>query len=167
MLFAGITYHSRQNLITCWSEILLPGSYCSREWIFIVMTPESSRRYSISLFKGRCPSDLILRFSWTALLWGSCQICKIAGCACAGNAGNVSPPPRVSGPRHASGHVRDARAVVHAGSLTSGFLWSRCGGENVSNIPGACATRNFTFLVRGPLQIIWPVLWMSIMMIVQ
>ena len=24
------------------------------------------------------------------------------------------------------------------------------GGENVSGIPGACATRNFTYLVRGP-----------------
>ena len=24
--------------------------------------------------------------------WTSCQICKIARCACAGNAGNISPP---------------------------------------------------------------------------
>ena len=31
-----------------------------------------------------------------------------------------------------------------AGSLTSGD------GENVPGIPGACATRNFTYLVRGP-----------------
>ena len=27
---------------------------------------------------------------------------------------------------------------------------SGCGGENVPSIPGACATRNFTYLVRGP-----------------
>ena len=40
------------------------------------------------------------------LLWASYQIRKIAGCACAGNAGNVFP-----------------------------------------GIPGACATRNFTYLV--------------------
>ena len=44
--------------------------------------------------------------------------------------------------RHASQHVRDARAV--SGSLT------RYGGENVPGIPGACATRNFVYLVRGP-----------------
>ena len=41
--------------------------------------------------------------------------------------------------------------VMHAqwcmsGSLTCG------GGENVPGIPCACATRNFTYLVRGPLQ---------------
>ena len=33
-----------------------------------------------------------------------------------------------------------------SGSLTSG------GGENVPGIPGACATRNFAYLARGPLQ---------------
>ena len=35
------------------------------------------------------------------------------------------------------------------GSLTSSFLWSR-GGENVPGIPGACASSNFTYLVRDP-----------------
>ena len=39
--------------------------------------------------------------------------------------------------------------------LTSGFLWSRRW-ENVPGIPGACATRNFTYLARGPLQINYP-----------
>ena len=29
------------------------------------------------------------------------------------------------------------------------------GGENVSGIPGACATRNFTYLARGPWQAIY------------
>ena len=29
------------------------------------------------------------------VLWASYQICKIAGCACAGNAGNVSPRRRI------------------------------------------------------------------------
>ena len=42
-----------------------------------------------------------------------------------------------------------ATCVTHvpwcmSGSLTLG------GGENVSGFPGACATRNFTYLVRGP-----------------
>ena len=47
--------------------------------------------------------------------WASCQICKIAGCACAGNAGNVFPTTVGWWSRHASWHVRDARAVMHAG----------------------------------------------------
>ena len=34
-------------------------------------------------------------------------------------------------------------------SLTCG------GGENVPGIPGACATPNFTYLVRGPLRPMW------------
>ena len=49
------------------------------------------------------------------LLWASCQIRKIAGCACAGNAGNVFPAPADKRSPHASRHVRDARAVMHAG----------------------------------------------------
>ena len=47
------------------------------------------------------------------------------GCACAGNAGNVSPPPWVSDP-----DMHHGTCVTHVpwcipGSLTSGFLWSR------------------------------------------
>ena len=34
---------------------------------------------------------------------------------------------------------------------TSGLL-TRGGGENVPGIPGACETRNFTYLARGPLR---------------
>ena len=37
------------------------------------------------------------------------------------------------------------------GSLSNGFLWSRCG-ENVPGIPGACTTRNFAYLARGPCE---------------
>ena len=37
------------------------------------------------------------------------------GCACAGNAGNVFPATAGKRSRHASRHVRDARAVMHAG----------------------------------------------------
>ena len=70
--------------------------------------------------------------------------------ACAGNAGNVFPPPLVSDP-----DMHQGTCVTHApwcmsGSLTSGFLWSPGDGENVPGIPGACATGNFTYLVRGP-----------------
>ena len=37
------------------------------------------------------------------------------GCACAGNAGNVFPVTACERSRHASRHVRHARAVMHAG----------------------------------------------------
>ena len=37
------------------------------------------------------------------------------GCACAGNAGNVFLVTADKRSRHASRHVRDARAVMHAG----------------------------------------------------
>ena len=40
-------------------------------------------------------------------------------------------------------------ACITSGSLTCG------GGENVPGIPGACATRNFTYLVRGPWVVHW------------
>ena len=56
--------------------------------------------------------------------WASYQIRKIVGCAYAGNAGNVSPPPKVSDP-----DMHHGTCVTHVPwcmtrSLTSGFLWS-------------------------------------------
>ena len=39
--------------------------------------------------------------------------------------------------------------VTHVPWCMSGSL-TRNGGENVPGIPGACATRNFAYLVRGP-----------------
>ena len=71
--------------------------------------------------------------------WASYQIGKIAGCACAGNAGNVSPhrrfqrKPLVSDPG-----MHHGTCVSHVPWCMSGSL--TCGdGENVPGIPGACA----------------------------
>ena len=56
-----------------------------------------------------------------------------------------------------------------SGSLTSGFLWSRWRGKR-SRYPGACATRTFTYLVRGPCytgpryeesSILWSTVWLA------
>ena len=47
--------------------------------------------------------------------WASCQIPKIAGCACAGYAGNVFPATAGKRSRQVSRYVRHARAVMHAG----------------------------------------------------
>ena len=81
--------------------------------------------------------------------WASYQIRKIACCAWAGNAWNVSPAtdfkrkPLVSDPG-----MHHATCVTHVPWCMSGSL-TRGGGENVPGIPGACATRNFTYLLRG------------------
>ena len=73
------------------------------------------------------------------LPWASYQIRKIAGCACAGNAGNVFPrrrfqrKPIVSDPG-----MHHGTCVTHVPWCMSGSL--TCGdGENVPGIPGACA----------------------------
>ena len=42
-------------------------------------------------------------------------VMKNCGCACAGNAGDVFPATAGKRSRHASRHIRDARAVMHAG----------------------------------------------------
>ena len=75
----------------------------------------------------------------TAMPWASYQIRKIAGCACAGNAGNVFPrrrfqrKPIVSDPG-----MHHGTCVTHVPWCMSGSL--TCGdGENVPGIPGACA----------------------------
>ena len=71
--------------------------------------------------------------------WASYQIRKIAGCACAGNAGNVFPrrrfqrKPIVSDPG-----MHHGTCVTHVPWCMPGSL--TCGdGENVPGIPGACA----------------------------
>ena len=71
--------------------------------------------------------------------WASYQIRKIAGCACAGNAGNISPrrqfqrKPLVSDPA-----MHHGTCVTHVPWCMSGSLTCN-DGENVPGIPGACA----------------------------
>ena len=45
--------------------------------------------------------------------------------------------------------MHHSTCVTHVPWCMSGSL-TRGGGENVPSIPGTCATRNFTYLVRGP-----------------
>ena len=87
-------------------------------------------------------SSISLVFTWRVSNdqpWASYQIRKIAGCACAGNAGNVSPrrqfqrKPLVSDPG-----MHHGTCVTHVPWCMSGSL--TCDdGENVPGIPGACA----------------------------
>ena len=59
------------------------------------------------------------------MLWSPYQIPNISGCACAGNAGNVFPAPRVSDPGLHYGTCVTNLPWCMPGSLTSCFLWSR------------------------------------------
>ena len=68
-----------------------------------------------------------------------------------GMPGTFFSPPRVSDPDMHHGTCVAHVAWCMPGSLTSGFLWSRWW-WNVPGIPVACATRNFTYLVRGLLE---------------
>ena len=84
--------------------------------------------------------------STTSTPWASCQIRKIAVCACAGNAGNVFPAAAVYRSRHASRHMCHALPSCMPSSLTSGFIWSRWW-ENCSRHPQRM--RNPRFCISG------------------
>ena len=90
------------------------------------------------------------------VIWASYQMRKLVGCAWAGNIGDGFPATSKETvnlrSRHASRYVRHVRAVMHGG------IANPVGGENVSYIPGACATRNRTYLVRGPWAVRLPIL---------
>ena len=85
----------------------------------------------------------LFTFLFWIVEWASCQIRKIAGCACAGNAGNVFPrhwlqrKTLVSDPG-----MHHGTCVTHVPWCMSGSLVPD-GGENVPGIPGACALAIF------------------------
>ena len=85
------------------------------------------------------PSKYDTGISCTAVTWASYQIWKIAGCACAGNAGNVSPRPQFQRkPLVCDPGMHHGTCVTHVPWCMSGSL--TCDdGENVPGIPGACA----------------------------
>ena len=87
-----------------------------------------------------CPNFL----SCSAFAWASYQIRKIAGSAW-GMPGTFFFHHRGL----AIPTCNTASAWRIPGSLTGGFLWSRWRG-NVPGIPGAWATHNFAYLVKGP-----------------
>ena len=61
---------------------------------------------------------------------GLARIRKTEGCACAGNAGNVSLPPRVSDPDMHHGTCLTHVPWGMPGLLTSGFLWNQWRGKH-------------------------------------
>ena len=79
--------------------------------------------------------------------WASCQIRKIADAHAHGMLGTFSTPPRISNPDMHHGHVRDARAVMHAGIANSRFSLNLSGGGKRSR--HSRRMRNPQFYVSG------------------
>ena len=90
-----------------------------------------------------------LNVFWLTLWqWASYQIRKIAVYACAGN---VFPATDFKGsqPLVSDPGMHHCSCATHVPWCMSGSL-TRGSGENVPGIPGVCATRNFTYMARGP-----------------
>ena len=100
-----------------WAGRLLLWAACTRHWRINMICTNSDRIVS----------------------WASCQIRKIAGCACAGNAGNVFTCHRLQRkPVVGDPCMHHGTCVTHVPWYMSGSL-TRGGGENVPDIPGARA----------------------------
>ena len=109
----------KQFITTVHRVFILCSTYWSLQW----------RKITIFAHRLRVSAALLTHWGWHNASWASCQISKIAGCACAGIAGNVFPTSRVSDP-----DMQHDTWVTHVswcmpGSLTSGFLWSRWRGK--------------------------------------
>ena len=86
--------------------------------------------------------------------WAPCQIRKIAGCACVGNAGNVFPRRRLQRKLLVSDPgMHHGTCVTHVPWCMSGLLNQRRRRKH-SRHSRHMRTRNLTNLVRGPLCLI-------------
>ena len=89
---------------------------------------------------GNSIADVLELTKCCAQPWASFQKRKIAGCACAGNAGNVFPRDRLHRkPLVSDPDMDQGTCVTHVPWCLSGSL-TRGRGENVPDIPSACAS---------------------------
>ena len=108
--------------------------------IFLVLLCWNCLIWAYHYMKIRSRQICTCQDSSSSMAWASYQIRKIACCACAGNAGNVSPhrqrqrKPLVSDPGMHHGTCVTRVPWCISGSLTHG------GGESVAGIPSACAS---------------------------
>ena len=129
----GYTLRAFQKML----KRIIKSSFTGWVWgLALISTTHISEANMSSQIKNSGSSDLEIAQAGTE--WASYQIRKIAGCACAGNAGNVFPRRRfqrkllVSDPG-----MHHGTCVTHVPWCMSGSL--TCGdGENVPGIPGAC-----------------------------
>ena len=130
------------------------------KWSFVGKTQQTSTLY-ISLKHAvtfiNCSIDLIigvlvmhsslieLGHHWPLIIYVKLRVAHAPGMP-----GTFSPPPPISDPdMHHGTRVKHVPWYM-PGSLTNGLLWSRWR-RKCSRHSGACATRNFGYLVRGPL----------------
>ena len=101
--------------------------------IYRVNTTKHNKTHTVCIFLE------LYSMEGSSVPWASYQIRKIACCACAGNAGNVSPRRRFQRkPLVGDPGMHHGTCVTHVPWCMSGSL--TCGdGENVPGIPGACA----------------------------
>ena len=77
--------------------------------------------------------------SWPSCSWATYQICKIVGCPCTGNTGNVFLTTDFKGNLLTSDpSMHHGTCVTHVPLCMSGSL-TYDGGENIPGIPCACA----------------------------
>ena len=90
--------------------------YCDTLWFWvyvaIIYHPMNFRPYKVCCC---LHNSLLLVHFIVPPVMGLLPDTENCGCACAWNAGNVFPATGGKRSRHASRHVRDARAVMHAG----------------------------------------------------
>ena len=144
----GVTNTLHQVTFYATIPYVLIGKLISGKW---APTDDGARLHLGGLSSSRIQCREAVAFNWIThtLTRASYQIRKIKGCACAGNAGNVSPSQRLQRkPLFGDPGMRHGTCVTHVPWCMSGSL-TRGGGENVPGISRACATRKFTYLVRG------------------
>ena len=81
----------------------------------ILSLPGTGLHAATEFLRWLLPSETSVLSGWDGLCMGLLPDTQNCGCACAGNAGNVFPVTAGKRSRHASRHVRNARAVMHAG----------------------------------------------------
>ena len=130
-------------------DAMASGAWTGVAWLALWAVPPSPSRTGAfnSLWPGTSAVSLVATLdtmvkrgpSTVLVEWASCQIRKIAGCACAGDAGNVFPRRRCqSKPLVSDPGMHHGTCVTHVPLCMSGLL--TCGdGKNVPSIPGACA----------------------------
>ena len=118
-----------------WKQhIFLRISWVPMPWLF----PSAHRQEP-----GQCPCrkrGVLVYVTLIPTQWASYQIRKIAGCACAGNAGNVSPRRRLQ-----------RKTLVSDSVMHVGIAYPLRRGKHFRH-SRRMRTRNSTYLARGPLD---------------
>ena len=134
---AIITYQAWIKVKLCQKITLL--NYPTRLLILLTNTTLYVYIVVIRSFDATMMITLYINTYTYIFIWASCQIRKIAVCACAGNAGNVFPRRRLQRKSLVSDPgMHHGTCVTHVPWCMPGSL-TRGGGEDFPGIPGACA----------------------------